>query len=301
MLFWTAWISLVVAAVNPYLSYVQSTKVLLIHKYILINDGSGSMVDENHVDGVGFRLKSVNEANKRFLRKLNKREDGTKDYVGALVFSNDAYVVSYLIDDPLFVEKKLEHINYRNHPLNQGTDMDKAIWAGINMAFMHKKRSDKLNSIKIKFYDRGRALHVDSKVEEVLAFKEEVVGSTLVIFTDGEFGADGSKDYMSIFKLLDFCRLAGIKVYIIVLDRVDPLVVAYSKATGGSAEIIREISSKTLGPIYERIVNTNANEYVYRETKMDQFLAQYFGLAALVLFSLYFMIKNTAARNFTEA
>jgi uncharacterized membrane protein len=36
LLFWLGWVSLVIACINPYVSYMQSTKVLLVHRYILM-------------------------------------------------------------------------------------------------------------------------------------------------------------------------------------------------------------------------------------------------------------------------
>jgi hypothetical protein len=179
--------------------------------------------------------------------------------------------------------------------------MDKATWAGIQMAFMYNKdHSDKLNGIKLKFYDFSRKLVVDKKVEELVALKDEIIGTTLVMFTDGQFGVDGNNRDMSMFKLITFCKLVGIKVYIIVLESIDQLLASYIKQTGGSAEVVSDINSRVLGPIYENIVKTNANQYVYKETRVDQSLAMWSGIFALSFFTLNLILKNTLVRNFTE-
>src|SRR6185369_2843283 len=84
-------------------------------------------------NGIGVELTAVLSGNDKLLNFLGKREDGSRDLVGAIVFSNDAFTVSNLCDDPFFVQKKLKRIDYRLSPLAGGTDIESGLWAALEM------------------------------------------------------------------------------------------------------------------------------------------------------------------------
>lgn len=303
--FYLALTCLIVAAADPQFQVTESKQVLLVHKYVLINDGSGSMVDSKKDRGVGRELDTVHKGNEAFLKLLDQRNDGSKDLVGAIVFSNDAYVVSHLTDDPTFVAKKLSYIDYRLPPMSGGTQLEKALWAGVFLILNVNKGtelSDDMKRLQTRMYGRGLKMKQDSLVNKIVVDnKDRAKGASLVVFTDGIFDRpEGAQDVMSSFKIMDFCKLMGIRVYVISVEELQDLVTIYCKETGGNGVVIRQYNQSLFNQAYTDIVKSQANEYVVTERVEDRSLAMWLATAGLSFFLVNLVLANTISRVFTE-
>lgn len=295
---------LVMGACNFVWKTKESFRVSLVHKYVLINDGSGSMVDYNKPNGIGKELTSVLSGNAKLFEFLGKRQDGSKDLVGAVVFSSDSYVVSFLSDDPEFVHKKLKRVDYRLPPMNQGTYVGIGLWTGLEMVLSHDKsisQSD-LDHLQLKFYGAGHNIKKDSVTEALVANKNVFAGSSLIFFTDGIFDyPEGNPRIMSTYKIINFCKDMGIRVYFISIFQLDPLIIRYCKDSGGRGELITDgYNKKRLEEIYEDIVTSQAKEYTIKEESVDRSLGTILGLIGLALVLCGLVLHNTKQLNFTE-
>lgn len=290
------------AACNITWKMMETTKVYQVHKYVLVNDGSGSMINFQKENGIGVELTAVLAGNDKLFEFLGKRKDGSRDLVGAVVFSNDAFVVAGLTDDPQFVQKKLKRIDYRLDPMAKGTDIESGLWAGLEMLLSHNDVVDQyeLYKLQFKFYGQENQVKIDDFIRLIIERKEKFSGGSIIIFTDGVFNAVGSKNKMSSFKIIDFCRLAGIRVYFISIFDLDKNLIKFCKDTGGRGEIIKGYDQKKLEEIYNEIVVSQANEYVVKELSVDNSLSHILGGVALWLILTGFMIHTTVQLNFTE-
>ena len=309
---WLAWILLILAAADYSSGYVEYYHKDIIHQYILIDDGSGSMIDGAAKNGVGKSLKALLAGNEKFLTTLEnlKRPDGGKDQIAATIFSNDVFVVSYFTEDYDFIRKKLNQVDWRIRPLNLGTEMDKAIWLGIKMILKRNSESqgtfyseDEMASLNIRAVGSGRQFDLEnlptlkSKTEKI---KNEIKGSALVIFTDGQITFDGHQFRMSVAKLLLFCKSLGIRVYLISVDQIESDLTRYIKETGGDGLIIRGMDTKKITDAYTNIVNREAGEYIVSDRRQKRSYAEWLAGAGLALLTFYIMLKNTVSRSLTE-
>lgn len=295
---------LVLGAANFVWKTKETSRISLVHKYVLINDGSGSMVNGSKPNGIGKELISVLSGNAKLFDFLSKREDGSKDLVGAVVFSSDSFVVSYLSDDPEFVHKKLKRIDYRLHPLNQGTYVAAGLWTGLEMVLAHEhtiSQSD-LDHLQLKFYGQGHEIKKDIITDSMIANRDRFVGSSLIFFTDGIFDyPEGNPFVMSTYKIINFCKEMGIRVYFISIFQLDQLVIKYCKDSNGRGELITDgYNKKRLEEIYEDIVTSQAKEYAIKEDTVDRSLGTILGFIGLVLILFGLILHNTKQLNFTE-
>lgn len=297
-LFWLAWALLVLAATDPSWKTMETKKINLVHKYVLINDGSGSMVDVRKENGIGDALKVVLGGNRELLNHLATRADGRKDQVGAVVFSNYAPVISYLVDDPAFVYKKLSRINYTATPFNAGTSIEAGIWAGVGVLLPDVPLSE-MDQMQRRFFKKGKMLLPDGVVDSFTEKYGQNHTSSLIIFTDGYFfQPEGHAFIRSAYKMLDFCQKMKIRVYFISVAQVDPLIAEYCRNTGGWAKFVREADE--LAEAYSDIVQSHAKEYTTVEEEVDNSLAIWFGCAAAALLLLGIILENSKLRTFTE-
>lgn len=296
------WCLLILASANFLWGTTVVQKHHPVHKYILINDGSGSMVEIKRDRGVGRRLDLLYKGNKALLDMLDKRNDGSKDLVGAIVFSNDAFVVSYMVDEPQFVAKKLSYVDYRYPPMNQGTQLENALWAGIEMILSNEKEiDDDLNKVNSRMYGVG----FDYEKKDVQSILEKyrpiAQHSCVVIFTDGEFdNPAGTKNRMSVYKQLRLCKDLGIKVYVISVETVDNFVERYTKDTGGFSTIFQDFDENKFKKAYENIVESQAQEEIIVEQHIKKSFATIIATIALGFLSVGLFLSLTTGRNFTE-
>ena len=290
------------AACNFTFKMKEVTQVYLVHKYVLVNDGSGSMVNFQKENGIGKELTAVLSGNKTLLSYLGKRNDGSKDLVGAIVFADDAYIVSYLVDDPEFVYKKLSRIDYKSPPMAGGTNIESGLWTGIEMIMFHNNiPQDTLDLLQLKFYGNGAKIKVDKLIEGIISQKDKFIGGSVIVFTDGLFpNPAGSLHTMSSYKILDFCKLAGIKAYIVSIFELNDMLVKLCKETGGKAEIVKGYDEARLKVIYEDIVSSQAQEYITKEQVVDKSLSTLFGLISFALLFIGIILQKTKQLNFTE-
>lgn len=294
-------IVLILAASNLTWKVVETRKVALVHKYVLVNDGSGSMVNMTKENGIGKELTAVLSGNQRLLSFLGNRSDGSKDLVGAIVFADDAFTVSNLCDDPNFVYKKLLRIDYRVPPMCQGTNIGAGIWAAIEMSLAGEIPQEDLDHLQIKFYGEGHELKKDDLIKSMIAKKDKFTGTSIIFFTDGIFNdAAGKPKVMSTYKLINFCRDMGIRVYFISIFELDHLIKKYCKDTGGRGEVVNGYDQNRLEEIYDDVVKSQSQEYVIKEESIDRSFAYWFGLVGLLLVLLGVLLHNTSQLNFTE-
>lgn len=310
--FWLSWeflmltgiLFLIAGAANFVWKTKESSKVNLVHKYVLINDGSGSMVDNNRPNGVGDALTAVLSGNAKLFDFLGKRNDGSKDLIGAVAFSSDSFIVSYLSDDPDFVHKKLKRIDYRLPPMNQGTYVAAGLWTGLEMILSHDQSisPESLDNLQVKFYGQGHNIKHNNTTESIVANKANFAGTSLIFFTDGVFFApDGNKNIMSTYKIINFCKEMGIRVYFISIYQLDQTIIRYCKDTNGRGEIVADgYNKKKLEAIYEDIVTSQAKEYVIKEENVDRSLGTILGSIGLVLVLCGLVLHTTKQLNFTE-
>jgi len=292
---------IVLAAVNVVFSMKEVTKVYQVHKYVLVNDGSGSMVNFRQENGIGDELTAVLSGNAKLFDFLGNRSDGSKDLVGAVVFSDDAFVVSGLTDDPKFVQKKLKRIDYRLAPLSKGTDIESGLWAGVEMLLSHNDviKQEDLDKLQFRFYGPGKQVKPDD-LQAIIDNKDKFAGGSIIIFTDGIFDANGSQRKMSSYKIIDFCKLVGIRVYFISIFDLDRELIRFCKETGGRGDIVKGYDKSRLEGIYNEIAVSQANEYVAKEQSVDHSLSEIFGGIGLWCILVGFFLHTTIQLNFTE-
>jgi len=290
------------AAANFTLSMTEKTRVYQVHKYVLVNDGSGSMVENNKENGVGVALTALISGNEKLLDFLGKRQDGSKDLIGAVVFSDDAFVVSGLTDDPQFVQQKLRRIDYRLQPLARGTDIESGLWSGVEMLISHNNvvKQDELERLQVRFYSSDRQIKPDDLITSIVSRKEKFAGGSIIIFTDGIFDPNGHRNKMSAFRIIDFCKMTGIRVYFISLFDLDAQLVKACKETGGRGDIIKGFNKKRMEEIYNDIVVSQASEYTVKEQSVDHSLSQILGGIGLWCILVGFFLHTTIQLNFTE-
>ena len=294
--------SLVLAAANIVFQMKETVRVYQVHKYVLVNDGSGSMVNFRKDNGIGDELTALISGNDKLLNFLGEREDGSKDLVGAIVFSDDAFTVAGLTDDPKFVQKKLKRIDYRLPPMSKGTDIESGLCAAVEMLLSHNDvvKQGELDRLQFKFYGQERQVKPDDEVKSIIDRKEKFAGGSIIIFTDGIFNAEGNNRKMSSFKIIDFCRLTGIRVYFISIFDLDKGLITFCKDTGGRGDIIKSYDKQRLEEIYSEIVVSQANEHIVKEQAVDHSLSMIFGGIGLWFMLVGMFIHTTLQLDFTE-
>ena len=297
------WLCLIVAASGMTWGFVQPTKKQQVHKYVLVNDGSGSMVDGGKPQGKGKQLQAVHTGNVALLDMLSQRDDGSKDSVGAVVFSNDAFIVSYLVDDPKFIEKNLGYVDYRQWPMAGGTNLEKALWCGMEMLIRDGKKADDddVFALQRAMYGQGEKYARNEKMSQLVhKYIKIVEGGSIVIFTDGMFSPQGHATMMSTFKLLDLCKELHIRVYLISVEMVDQQVSLGLKETGGFGVVLTSFDERSLQKAYEDVVKSQSQEEIVVDQPVRRPLSPIFAAVAFVLISVGLLLRLTLNRSYTE-
>lgn len=318
-------ILLIIAAADPIAGEKRSRHRYLIHTYVIINDGSGSMTFDARAPATkGPRVESLLAANKAFLEtiKTMPRPLDEKDAVGAVLFSGDAFILAYpdINYDNLWL--KLNLINWKESPLGLGTELNKALWTAIQMIIRRNQQTggefftaEELKNLQLHLSGSGRTLNLSSslrKKAELIA--EEIKGTSFIIFTDGQFylepysysgysGPGGSGDsQLSAAKNILFCRQLGIRVYLIAAETLDTAVIPLVKKTGGQFQFLRKMEDVALlRKAYLNILQQQANEFVAEDEAVK--VSYYFwpALAGLSLIFLGMLVKNTVSRSLTDS
>lgn len=293
---------LTLAACNIVWKNTEVVRVYQVHKYVLVNDGSGSMVNAQKENGIGDQLTAVLSGNDKLFDFLGRRKDGSKDLVGAIVFADDAFTVSGLTDDPRFVQKKLKRIDYRLPPMSGGTDIESGLWAALEMLLSQNNevKQEELDHLQFMFYGGGNDVKKDEMLDSIVARKDKFAGSSIIIFTDGIFNAVGDQNKMSSFKIINFCKLLGIRVYFISIFDLNKNLITVCRDTGGRGDVVKGYDQKRLEQIYEEIATSQANEYTTKEQTVDHSLSDLLGIGGLYLVLLGLFFHNTTQLNFTE-
>jgi len=105
---------------------------------------------------------------------------------------------------------------------------------------------------------------------------------------------------MSAYKLLDFCKLIGIRVYLISVFRLDTGFNDAIEGTGGEVLVINQVDSLKLKRVYEDILNSQANEMTKTTEEVDKSVSQILASVALILLIIGMVLQNTINCNFTE-
>ncbi len=310
---WIGWVLIVMAAVDYRVGYKESFKKLITHKYVLVNDGSGSMVGDDEKNGVGKKLTTLLKANDLFLKTLEnlKRSDSSKDSVSMIVFSDDPFVVSYFVEDYDFIRHKMFQIDWRvRPPLNSGTEMNKAIWASVNLILKKNKESGGSFLSDEEFANLGARLKGStgafslensySSSSKMPIIKEQISGSSIIAFTDGIFPITGDRNVMSVFKLLSLCRQMGIRFYLISVELIDVELLNYIKLTGGNGIIVSGFNQEKINNSYQEIINQQAGEYKIIDRHQKRSYAEWFAGTGFALLLIYIVIRNTISRSLTE-
>lgn len=303
---------LILAAADYGLYYQENWKKTIIHKYVLLDDGSSSMVDATKPKGIGQELTDLLEGNDRFLKALEelKRPDQSRDLVSAMVFSDDPYIVCYLTEDYDFVRKKLSYVDWRQSPLNSGTEIDKAFWVGLKLILKNNYdkggaffSEDEFVSLETRLKGQDRILNLDQlpetkrKVEQI---KKEIRGSSLVAFTDGFIIFDGDQLRMSVPKILSFLKELGVRAYLISVERISLDFLKYIQATGGRGIIIRSLDLEKITSAYKEIVDLEAGEFLTINRRLKKSYSHWLAMAGLALLTIYSVLRNTVSRSLTE-
>jgi hypothetical protein len=304
---------LILAAADYSFGYKERTKKFLIHNYVLINDGSGSMVDEGMSNGVGQSLSVLLKGNDEFLKMLEKLEKSKneRDLVSAIVFSNDPYVVCYFTEDYDFIRKKLNYVDWRKRPeLNFGTEIDKAFWVSLKLVLNDNQKKggssfteNELIDLETRLKGVNRNLileNVPKLKNKIRQIKKEIIGSVLVAFTDGEIIFDGDSSRLSVPKILLLCRELGVKVYLISVKKIEPDFMKYILATGGHGIILRSLDLEKTVSAYKEIVKSEAKEFLMVDRRLKKSYSDWLAGGGLALLIIYLVLRNTVSRSLTE-
>ena len=310
-LFIPAMTLVILAAADYTVGYQKSFKKYIIHNYILLNDGSGSMVDGNLPKGIGPTLTSLIAGNRAFFKTLENipKENNNRDLVGLIIFSSDPYIVSHPTDDYDNLSKKLDLVDWNLPPLNEGTRLNLALWSAVQMVVKKNGKvggrqylEDDLDIIEYGLAGNKRDLKLPKPVEdktEIIA--KEITGTSFIVFTDGIFNLDGSRAEMSTAKILLLCKKLGVRVYLISTQVISSDTISFIKETGGQGRFIRRLEDvKGLQDIYKEIAELQAGEYITEDRPQKQSLYLWFGLPGLGLLFIWLMVKNTISRSLTS-
>jgi len=294
-----ALILLILAAANYIYSYKDHVRVVPMRKYVLVNDASGSMLGgPANERGVGPSLEIVHKGNKAFLELLKKRDDGIKDLVGATVFSDDSFVVCYLVDDPDFVENALSNVFYNKDPLGGGTSISRALWGGVELLL---NDSSDILKMKERMYGNGNNYEQDEFTKEFIKRNSKTEKSSIIIFTDGVFSfVGGSGNEMSGLKLLELCRHLGIRVYFISVGSIDFQIANKVVETGGFFEVFDRFDEFSFIRVYEKILQSQASDGVIVDKAVPVKLGEYLAFVAMWLLILSLVFKWIINKNFTQ-
>ncbi len=307
--FWIGLFFLVLASVDIFTGYIKKEKLIPVHNYVLINDASQSMTGfTNDADwSQSPQVQALISGNIYFLDLLKTKTD-TKDYVGMLAFSSDTYVVSYLTNDPIFVKDKLLNMHW-GPPLSSGTSVDKAIWNGI-LVILRKNDKNNGDILSLKetqnlnycVLGKDRKLSIDKSLQNrLLKIKEQIIGPSLIVFTDGFFNVDGGGIEMSSIKLLMLCKQLGVRVYFLSIAPTDLLKNnGFGKAvedTGGYMKYIAKIDDINFNAAYEEILEKDFGIQVDKDVTYKKYYSSLLGFISFCFLYIAFIFKHTINRS----
>lgn len=294
---------LIIAAADPFAGERKIYKKLIIHNYILMNDGSGSMVSFGEEKGVGRSLQALMSANEEFLNSLEKLEKlaEQKDLVGLIAFSHDAYVVSYPTADYRVIKKKLELIHWNAVPLGGGTELANALWTGIQVVMAKTDHKDDLAAFEKYCSGSGSNLNLPASLKtQAQGFADEIIGTSFIIFTDGNVYMTGSLARLSTGKILDLCRLLKIRVHLISVEWLGADLQTAIAKTGGSVAIVKKASDAyKLKEIYKQIAERHAREYLIEDRLEKRSYYLWFAVPGTCLLFIWLFVRNTVSRSLT--
>jgi len=314
LLFGCGLLFLIIAAADPTSGKKQLQHRYLIHTYLVINDGSGSMIDHIHPRGVGERINALLAGNKTFLdaTEAMSRPSNEKDAVGVILFSSDAFILSYPDTNYDNLWLKLNKINWRNRPLGLGTEINKALWVAIQATIQRNQQvggesftSEELADLQHRVSDGGRRLNLSPALQQKIELvAEEVVGTSFIVFTDGEFNLDPYSHYyssqLSAAKNLLLCQRLGIRVYLIAAEIKNQDVIPLIKKTGGSFYYLKKAKdADLLQKAYLDILQQQANELIVED---EEIKISYYLWPAIIGFSLIclgILARYTISRSLT--
>lgn len=254
--------------------------------YILINDGSASMISLTD---------SLVDANKSFLELL--RHSSKPDTVGSVVFSDNAFIVSYPLDDVDFTKNKLERIVWSVPPLNLGTNIENALWISFLASIKDFSDFDKINLSELRngMLGAGGQSNLTSIKEYKNALSEYLRGTCFILFTDGYFSPVPWRPLgMSTLKIVDMCQKLGIVVYVIDLEPIAAQLKSTGfldsiKKTGGDVFYAKK---DTLDQAYKKIFEIESAPR-YTKQLLKQYLSTIFGYFALTYMAIFFIFYKT--------
>ncbi|MFH1759070.1 MAG: vWA domain-containing protein [Patescibacteria group bacterium] len=314
---------LIMAAADFSIGTQKKFKKYLVHNYILIDDSSGSMTnagghydeekDEWVQNKISENIASLIAGNKALLEELKQapRESNERDLVGVVVFSNDAFVVSYPTSDYDNLAKKIDLVSWNQSPLGGGTEVEDALWVAITMIVKRNGRAGgacfiegELDSLDRRMKGQAGPLVLTKELERKAGLiAQEINGTAFVIFTDGEFYDYGERaDQLSTTKLLQFCQRLGIRVYLISTNIAHTNITLLIRKTGGRVEFIKSVrDTEKLKGIYADIAQQQAHEYVVEDKEEKKSLHLFLGIPGFCLLFLWLLVRNTVSRSLTES
>lgn len=297
---------LILSAADFWMGYQQQSKKYLLHNYVMINDGSGSMLWDPQT------IPTLLSGNKVFFETLKEldRKDDERDLVAQVVFSNGSYVVSYFREDYDNLMRKMELVDWRASPLNQGTDAGSGFWSAIQLTLKknsynggHNYSSEEMKMLIA--HVRGAEedeFKLGGKLKEKTAIlRDELKGYVFIVFTDGQFDMSPYPEFISPGKTISLCKELGIKVYIISVGSANAELQESIRATGGSMFFIKTSrDSKALAVLYKKIAENESRSTKNFVEQKKHYYYQWFAVPALALLSLWIVLKNTVSRSLTE-
>jgi hypothetical protein len=262
------------------------------------------MVDNGKEKGVGDSLTALLSGNRAFLTQIEalKRPEGEKDFVGAVAFSKNSFVVSYLTNELSEVKEKLEIIDWRESPLNRGTEINEAIWTGLLMVFMKnadyggaKLSKEELRLLTARLMGADEDFQLDPETnlaKKILALRQEIAGTQLILFTDGIVEISGSPRSMSVIKLLKLCQILESRVHLLSVANLPPRLKSAVQETGGKALFLRRMNEKELEKIYAEIAAAGAAEKLVEARPQRKSLSFIFAGLGLSLLTLALVLRN---------
>lgn len=308
---------LIVAAADPTSGKKQLQRRYLVHTYLVIDDGSGSMIGYNEPLGVGDKLSALLAGNKAFLEAVEStpRPPNEKDAVGIILFSSDAFVLAYPESNYDNLWMKLKMINWRDRPLGMGTEINKALWISIQTIIQRNYQAggvfftpEELDDLQQRVSGRGRRINLSPALQKkVDLIAKEVVGTSFIIFTDGEFNLDpynyqGADIQLSAAKNMLLCQELGIRVYLIAAKIQNEDVVPLVKATGGRFYFLKKVEDVALlKRAYLDILKQQANEFIIEDETVK--ISHYFwpALVGFGLICLGILARYTISRSLTTS
>ena len=294
---------LILSAFNFWKGYEKHSQKYLVHNYVLINDGSGSMA--------GWGIETLLFGNKVFFETLKTfdRKEDERDLVAQAVFSDGAYVVSYFGDSYDNLYKKMELINWETPPLNGGTDAGSGFWSAIQLVLKKNSynggsnySSEEMSALiaRVRGWENELVL-TDVLKEKTATLEKELTGYVFIMFTDGSFTVSQGDKFISPRKVLDLCKGLGIKVYIISVGSANVELEKLVESTGGGMFFIESNADhQSLAGIYKKIAEEEGRSTVDFVVKEKRYYYRWFAIPAFALLFFWIVLKNTVSRSLTE-